>query len=92
MCHVTFDLAAELRPRFGSFARGVLGVLAAVERLLASVRAIGNARSLSDTLNALVDAAGAIAPRAALFIASPASDAPATPQAPKAPAPPSPAR
>ena len=49
--------------------------LAAFERMLASVRAIGSARSLSDTLNALVDAAGAIAPRAALFITSPASDA-----------------
>ena len=49
--------------------------LAAFERMLASVRAIGSARSLSDTLNALVDAAAAIAPRAALFITSPASDA-----------------
>jgi len=49
--------------------------LAAVERLLASVRAIGSAGSLSDTLNALVEAAGVIAPRAALFIASQTSDA-----------------
>ena len=49
--------------------------LAAFERMLASVRAIGSARSLSDTLNALVDAASAIAPRAALFITSPTSDA-----------------
>jgi len=32
--HVAFDLAAELRPRFGGFPGGVLGVLAAVERLV----------------------------------------------------------
>jgi hypothetical protein len=42
--------------------------LAAVERLLAAVRTIGGARSLSDTLTGLTDAAASIAPRAALFI------------------------
>jgi hypothetical protein len=42
--------------------------LAAVERLLAAVRTIGGARSLSDTLTGLTDVAATIAPRAALFI------------------------
>jgi hypothetical protein len=42
--------------------------LAAVERLLAAVRTIDGARSLSDTLTGLTDAAATIAPRAALFI------------------------
>ena len=44
--------------------------LAAVERLLASVRAIGAAQSLSDTLTALLEGAASEAPRAALFIAN----------------------
>jgi hypothetical protein len=44
--------------------------LAIVERMLGSVKAIGSARSLSDTLSALVTAAAAEAPRAALFIVS----------------------
>jgi len=42
--------------------------LAAVERLLAAVRTIDGARSLSDTLTGLTDAAATVAPRAALFI------------------------
>ncbi len=44
--------------------------LATVERLLESVRSISGARSLSDMLTALVDAAAAEAPRAALLIVS----------------------
>jgi hypothetical protein len=44
--------------------------LAVVERLLGAVKAIGAARSLSDTLAALVAGAAAEAPRAALFIVS----------------------
>ena len=42
--------------------------LAVVERLLHAVRTIDAARSLSDTLTALTEAAGSVAPRAALFI------------------------
>lgn len=42
--------------------------LVVVERLLAAVRSMGAARSLSDTLTALTIAAGNLAPRAALFI------------------------
>lgn len=42
--------------------------LAAVERLLAAVRTIDGARSLSDTLTSLTDAAATMAPRAALFV------------------------
>lgn len=42
--------------------------LATVEGLLSAVRTIGNARSLSDTLTALVSASATVAPRVALFI------------------------
>ena len=42
--------------------------LAVVERLLSAVRTIDSARSLSDTLTSLIDAAASVAPRAALFI------------------------
>lgn len=42
--------------------------LAAIERLLVSVRAISSTRSLSDTLSALIKAAAAEAPRGVLFI------------------------
>lgn len=42
--------------------------LAAIERLLESVRSISSARSLTDMLNALVRAAASEAPRAALLI------------------------
>jgi hypothetical protein len=42
--------------------------LATVEGILGGVRTIGNARSLSDTLTALVTASGTVAPRVALFI------------------------
>ena len=42
--------------------------LAVVERLLHAVRTIDAARSLSDTLTALTEAAGSVALRAALFI------------------------
>ena len=44
--------------------------LAAIERLLDSVRSIGAGRSLSDMLEALVSAAAAEAPRAALLVVS----------------------
>ncbi len=44
--------------------------LVVVERLLGAVRSIGGARSLSDTLTSLTDAAGTVAPRAALFVLS----------------------
>ena len=44
--------------------------LAVVERLLGAVRSIDGARSLSDTLTSLTDAAGTVAPRAALFVVS----------------------
>jgi hypothetical protein len=44
--------------------------LVVVERLLAAVRSIDGARSLSDTLTSLTDAAGTVAPRAALFVVS----------------------
>jgi chemotaxis protein histidine kinase CheA len=42
--------------------------LAIVERLSHAMRAMGNARSLSDTLTALMSAAASLAPRAAVFI------------------------
>jgi hypothetical protein len=42
--------------------------LATVEGILGGVRTIGNARSLSDTLTALVTASATVAPRVALFI------------------------
>ena len=42
--------------------------LVVVERLLAAVRSIDGARSLSDTLTRVTDAAGTVAPRAALFV------------------------
>jgi hypothetical protein len=41
---------------------------AIVERLATSVRSIASARSLSDTLSALLSAAASVAPRVALFI------------------------
>jgi hypothetical protein len=41
---------------------------AIVERLASSVRAIASARSLSDTLSALLSSAASVAPRVALFI------------------------
>jgi hypothetical protein len=44
--------------------------LAIVERLLDAVRTIAGARSLSDTMNALVSAAASESPRAALFMVS----------------------
>ena len=44
--------------------------LAVVERLLSAVRTIDSARSLSDTLSNLTEAAASVAPRAALFIVS----------------------
>jgi chemotaxis protein histidine kinase CheA len=44
--------------------------LATLDRLLLAVRAIGAAQSLSETLTALVTAAAAEAPRAALFVAN----------------------
>ncbi len=44
--------------------------LVVVERLLGAVRSIGGARSLSDTLTSVTDAAGTVAPRAALFVIS----------------------
>jgi hypothetical protein len=43
--------------------------LAIVERLLGAMQAIGRGRSLSDTLNSLIDAAATFAPRVALFVA-----------------------
>ena len=42
--------------------------VAMVERLMTAVRSVAEARSLSDTLNALAEAAASLAPRAALFI------------------------
>jgi hypothetical protein len=42
--------------------------VALVEQLLGAVRAVSDARSLSDTLNALAAAAASLAPRVALFI------------------------
>lgn len=42
--------------------------LALVERLLGAIRTIDGARSLSDTLTSLTDAAATMAPRAALFV------------------------
>jgi hypothetical protein len=44
--------------------------LAGVERLLSAMRSMDDARSLTDILNGVVDAAAAEAPRAALFIAN----------------------
>jgi hypothetical protein len=69
-------LLAEERARATTEAHAVVdaGVterqaqLAVVERLLHAVRTIDAARSLSDTLTALTEAAGSVAPRAALFI------------------------
>lgn len=48
--------------------------LAVVEGLLHAVRTIDAARSLSDTLTALTEAAASVAPRAALFIVDHAAD------------------
>lgn len=42
--------------------------VAAVEQVMTAVRTVSDARSLSDTLNALAGAAGQLAPRVALFI------------------------
>jgi chemotaxis protein histidine kinase CheA len=42
--------------------------IALVEQLMTAVRSVSEARSLSDTLNALAGAASSLAPRAALFI------------------------
>jgi hypothetical protein len=42
--------------------------VAMVEQLMTAVRAVSDARSLSDTLNALSGAAGGLAPRVVLFI------------------------
>jgi hypothetical protein len=42
--------------------------VAMVEQLMTAVRSVSEARSLSDTLNALAAAAASLAPRAALFI------------------------
>ena len=69
-------LLAEERARATTEARAVVEAraterqaqLAVVERLLHAVRTIDAARSLSDTLTALTEAAGSVAPRAALFI------------------------
>ena len=44
--------------------------IAFVERLLSAVRAIGESRSLSDTLTSLTTSAASLAPRAALFVVS----------------------
>ena len=69
-------LLVEERERATTEARAVVEAraterqaqLAVVERLLHAVRTIDAARSLSDTLTALTEAAGSVAPRAALFI------------------------
>ena len=69
-------LLVEERERATTEARAVVDAraterqaqLAVVERLLHAVRTIDAARSLSDTLTALTEAAGSVAPRAALFI------------------------
>ena len=69
-------LLVEERARATTEARAVVEAraterqaqLAVVERLLHAVRTIDAARSLSDTLTALTEAAGSVAPRAALFI------------------------
>lgn len=42
--------------------------VAIVERLLGAMQAIGRGRSLSDTLNSLIDASATFAPRVALFV------------------------
>jgi hypothetical protein len=69
-------LLEEERTRAATEARAVVDAraaerqaqLAVVERLLHAVRTIDAARSLSDTLTALTEAAGSVAPRAAVFI------------------------
>ena len=74
--YVVEALLVEERERATTEARAVVEAraterqaqLAVVERLLHAVRTIDAARSLSDTLTALTEAAGSVAPRAALFI------------------------
>jgi len=64
--HTTHDAQAVIDARVAERQ----AQLVAVERLLGAVRSITGALSLSDTLTRLTDAAGTVAPRAALFVIS----------------------
>ena len=64
--HTTHDAQAVIDARVAERQ----AQLVAVERLLGAVRSITGALSLSDTLTRVTDAAGTVAPRAALFVIS----------------------